>query len=287
MRRLFNAAAAAPRHASSCSLRRRRPAAASLPSRSAATKAARQHAQGPALHPVGTALHLVRANARAKFDETVEVALRLGVDPRKPNQSVRSMVSLPHGIGKTIRVAVFARGAEADKAREAGADVVGAEDLVESMQNGNVDFDRCLATPDMMPLVGRIGRVLGPRGLMPNPKLGTVMRDIALAVRTAKAGQVQFKADKDGLVRAGIGKASFALPALLDNLRTFMVAVSNAKPEGAKGKYVRGMHLSSTMGKGYRVDPVTIDPGSSKFMAGGADPAVNAPAGEPSPPPAP
>jgi large subunit ribosomal protein L1 len=197
---------------------------------------------------------LVKANATAKFDETVEIAMQLGVDPRHADQMVRGVVSLPNGTGKSVRVAVFARGAKADEAKEAGADIVGAEDLMEIVQGGKIEFDRCIATPDMMPVVGRLGKVLGPRNLMPNPKVGTVTMDVAQAVSDAKGGQVQFKVEKAGVVHAGVGKASFDEAKLVENIRAFVDAVAKAKPAGAKGAYMKGISLSSTMGPGVTVN---------------------------------
>ncbi len=203
---------------------------------------------------VEEAIALVKANANAKFDETVDVALNLGVDPRHADQMVRGVVSLPNGTGKTMRVAVFARGAKADEATAAGADIVGAEDLMETIQSGKIEFDRCIATPDMMPIVGRLGKVLGPRNLMPNPKVGTVTMDVKEAVEAAKGGQVQFKAEKAGVVHAGIGKASFTEAQLTENLKSFISAVQKAKPAGAKGTYMKAINVSSTMGPGVTVD---------------------------------
>ena len=199
------------------------------------------------------ALALIKANASAKFDESLEIAMNLGVDPRHADQMVRGSVNLPNGTGKTVRVAVFARGAKADEAREAGADIVGAEDLMETVQGGKIDFDRCIATPDMMPVVGRLGKVLGPRNLMPNPKVGTVTMDVAEAVKAAKGGQVQFKVEKAGVVHAGIGKVSFDADKLAENVRAFVDAVNRAKPTGAKGAYLKKISLSSTMGPGVSV----------------------------------
>ncbi len=204
------------------------------------------------------ALALVKKNATAKFDETIEVAVNLNVDPRHADQMVRGVVTLPKGTGKTVRVGVFARGPKADEAREAGADVVGAEDLLEIVQGGTIDFDRCIATPDMMGLVGRLGKVLGPKGLMPNPKLGTVTMNVAEAVKAAKGGQIEFRVEKAGIIHAGLGKASFADEDLKANLSAFMDALVKAKPSGAKGKYVERVALSSTMGKGVKVDPATV-----------------------------
>lgn len=200
------------------------------------------------------AVKLVKANAKAKFDETVEIALNLGVDPRHADQMVRGVVQLPNGTGKNVRVAVFARGAKADEAKAAGADIVGAEDLMEIVQGGKIDFDRCIATPDMMGVVGRLGKVLGPRNLMPNPKVGTVTMDVATAVKAAKGGEVQFKVEKAGVVHAGVGKASFAPEALAQNIRAFVDAVQKAKPAGAKGTYMKKVSISSTMGPGVSVD---------------------------------
>jgi large subunit ribosomal protein L1 len=205
-------------------------------------------------YPVDEALSLVKANATAKFDETVEVALNLGVDPRHADQMVRGVVNLPKGTGKAVRVAVFAKGAKADEAKEAGADVVGAEDLMETIQGGTIDFDRVIATPDMMGVVGRLGKVLGPKGLMPNPKLGTVTMDVAKAVTDAKSGQVEFRVEKAGIVHAGIGKASFSEEDLRENFRAFVDAIMRNKPSGAKGKYVHKLSVSSTMGPGLKVD---------------------------------
>ncbi len=222
----------------------------------------KQKAQGVSdplkLYPVDEALSLVKANATAKFDETIEVAVNLNVDPRHADQMVRGMVTLPKGTGKTVRVGVFARGAKADEAREAGADVVGAEDLLEIVQGGTIDFDRCIATPDMMGLVGRLGKVLGPKGLMPNPKLGTVTMNVGEAVKAAKGGQIEFRVEKAGIIHAGLGKASFPQEDLKANLDAFMDALVKAKPSGAKGKYVEKVALSSTQGKRVKVDPATV-----------------------------
>jgi large subunit ribosomal protein L1 len=203
---------------------------------------------------VEEAVALVKANAVAKFDETVEVALNLGVDTRHADQMVRGVCSLPNGTGKTMRVAVFARGAKADEATAAGADIVGAEDLVEAIQGGKIDFDRCIATQDLMPLVGRLGKVLGPRNLMPNPKVGTVTMDVKTAVEAAKGGEVQFKVEKAGIVQSGIGKASFDEAKLIENLRAFVDAVNKAKPSGSKGTYLKKVSVSSSMGPGVSVD---------------------------------
>jgi large subunit ribosomal protein L1 len=206
------------------------------------------------LYPIADAVRLLKGTAKAKFDETIEVALNLGVDPRHADQMVRGTVNLPHGTGKTLRVAVFAKGDKADEARAAGADVVGAEDLAEQIQGGTIDFDRCIATPDMMPLVGRLGRILGPRGLMPNPKLGTVTPNVREAVEAAKGGQVQFKVEKAGIVHAGVGKTSFDEEKLVANVRAFVDAINKAKPSGAKGTYLKRANLSSTMGPGVKLD---------------------------------
>jgi large subunit ribosomal protein L1 len=197
---------------------------------------------------------LIKANAKAKFDETVEVAMNLGVDPRHADQMVRGVVTLPNGTGKTVRVAVFARGAKADEARAAGADIVGAEDLMETIQGGKIEFDRCIATPDMMPIVGRLGKILGPRNLMPNPKVGTVTMDVAQAVKNAKGGEVQFRVEKAGVIHGGVGKVSFDDAKLVENIRAFVEAVTRAKPTGAKGTYLKKVSLSSTMGPGVSVD---------------------------------
>ena len=205
------------------------------------------------LYGVDEAISLVKTNATSKFDETVEVALNLGVDPRHADQMVRGVVNLPKGTGKTVRVAVFAKGAKADEAKAAGADVVGAEDLMETVQGGTIDFDRVIATPDMMGVVGRLGKVLGPKGLMPNPKLGTVTMDVSKAVNDAKSGQVEFRVEKAGIVHAGIGKASFSEGDLKENFTAFMDAIIKNKPSGAKGKFVKKVAISSTMGPGVKV----------------------------------
>jgi large subunit ribosomal protein L1 len=203
---------------------------------------------------VEEAVKLVKERATAKFDETVEVAMNLNIDPRKQDQNLRGMVMLPHGTGKSVRVGVFARGDKAKEAEAAGADVVGAEDLAEKIQAGQIDFDRAVATPDMMALVGRLGKILGPRGLMPNPRLGTVTQNITEAVQAAKGGQVEFRADKAGIVHAGVGKASFTEAALIDNVRAFVGAITRAKPTGVKGTYINRVNLSSTMGPGVKVE---------------------------------
>ena len=217
------------------------------------TRAAREAVAGKEDITVEEAVDLIKANATAKFDETVEIALNLGVDPRHADQMVRGVVSLPNGTGKTVRVAVFARGPKAEEAQAAGADIVGAEDLMETIQGGTIEFDRCIATPDMMPIVGRLGKILGPRNLMPNPKVGTVTMDVKAAVEAAKGGEVQFKAEKAGVVHAGVGKASFDAEKLAQNVRAFVDAVQKAKPTGAKGAYMKRISLSSTMGPGVTV----------------------------------
>ena len=216
--------------------------------------AARAAFAGKSNLSVEDAVALVKGNATAKFDETVEISVNLGVDPRHADQMVRGVVGLPNGTGKDIRVAVFARGPKAEEAQAAGADIVGAEDLMETVQSGKIDFDRCIATPDMMPVVGRLGKVLGPRNLMPNPKVGTVTMDVAEAVKAAKGGEVQFKVEKAGVLHAGIGKASFDADKLVENVRAFMSAVAKAKPSGSKGTYMKKVSLSSTMGPGVSID---------------------------------
>ena len=218
------------------------------------TTAAREAFAGKENLSIADAVALVKGNANAKFDETVEIALNLGVDPRHADQMVRGVVSLPNGTGKTVRVAVFARGPKAEEAQAAGADIVGAEDLMEIVQGGKIEFDRCIATPDMMPIVGRLGKVLGPRNLMPNPKVGTVTMDVKAAVEAAKGGEVQFKVEKAGVVHAGVGKASFSEAQLAENVKAFVDAVQKAKPSGSKGSYMKKIALSSTMGPGVTVD---------------------------------
>ena len=218
------------------------------------TTAARAAFAGKDDLSVEDAIALIKGSANAKFDETVEIALQLGVDPRHADQMVRGVVSLPNGTGKSVRVAVFARGDKAEEAKKAGADIVGAEDLMEIVQGGTIDFDRCIATPDMMPVVGRLGKVLGPRNLMPNPKVGTVTMDVAQAVANAKGGEVQFKAEKAGVVHAGVGKASFDDGKLVENVRAFVGAVQKARPTGAKGTYMKKVSLSSTMGPGVTIN---------------------------------
>ena len=218
------------------------------------TTAAREAFAGKENVSIADAVALVKANATAKFDETVEIALNLGVDPRHADQMVRGVVTLPNGTGKSVRVAVFARGPKAEEAQAAGADIVGAEDLMETVQGGKIEFDRCIATPDMMPIVGRLGKVLGPRNLMPNPKVGTVTMDVKAAVEAAKGGEVQFKVEKAGVVHAGVGKASFTEAQLAENVKALIDAVPKAKPSGSKGAYMKKIALSSTMGPGVTVD---------------------------------
>ncbi len=207
-----------------------------------------------ALYDLNEAVTMVKGNANAKFDETIELAINLGVDPRHADQMVRGMVELPHGTGKSVRVAVFARDAKAEEAKEAGADVVGAEDLMEAVQNGQMDFERVIATPDMMAVVGRLGKVLGPRGLMPNPKLGTVTPDVATAVKAAKAGQIEFRVEKAGIIHAGVGKASFSEDQIRENISAFINAINRAKPSGAKGTYMQRVSVSSSMGPGVKIN---------------------------------
>ena len=224
---------------------------------------AREGVERTKLYPVDQAVKLVRDRATAKFDETVEIAMNLGVDPKHADQMVRGVVNLPNGTGRTQRVAVFARGAKAEEAKAAGADIVGAEDLVATVQEGKIDFDRCIATPDMMGLVGRLGKVLGPRGLMPNPRVGTVTPDVTAAVKASKGGAVEFRVEKAGIVQGTVGKASFDEGKLVDNIRAFVDAVSKAKPAGAKGTYIQRVAISSTMGPGVKVDPATLGGGAS------------------------
>src|SRR5919202_6547852 len=211
-----------------------------------------------AVVPLTQAIALAKANAKAKFDETIEISMNLGVDPRHADQMVRGVVGLPNGTGKSVRVGVFARGAKAEEAQAAGVDVVGADDLAAAVQEGEIDFDRCIATPDMMALVGRLGKILGPRGLMPNPRLGTVTMDVRGAVQAAKAGQVEFRAEKAGIVHAGIGKVSFDEAKLVENIKAFADAVAKAKPAGAKGTYIQRIAVTSTMGPGVKVEPNTV-----------------------------
>jgi large subunit ribosomal protein L1 len=222
------------------------------------TTAAREGIDRTKLYPLSEAVKMVKDRAKAKFDETIEVAMNLGVDPRHADQMVRGVVTLPNGTGRTLRVGVFARGAKAEEAQAAGADVVGAEDLAEKVQAGEIAFDRCIATPDMMGVVGRLGKILGPRGLMPNPRLGTVTMDVKGAISAAKGGQVEFRAEKAGIIHAGIGKASFDEDKLLENAKALADAIQKAKPAGAKGNYVQKVALSSTMGPGIRVDATTL-----------------------------
>ena len=212
-------------------------------------------------YDLAEAVKLIKDRATAKFDETVEVAMNLGVDPRHADQMVRGVVNLPNGTGRTVRVAVFAKGAKAEEATKAGADIVGAEDLVETVQKGEIDFDRCIATPDLMPLVGRHGKVLGPRGMMPNPKVGTVTMDIAAAVKASKGGAVEFRVEKAGIVQGGVGKVSFDADKIVENIRAFADAVIKAKPTGAKGNYVKKVSITSTMGPGLKIDPATLSAG--------------------------
>jgi large subunit ribosomal protein L1 len=226
-------------------------------------KAAHQGVDRLKLYAVDEAVKMVRERAKAKFDETIEISMNLGVDPRHADQMVRGVCNLPNGTGRTVRVAVFARGDKAEEAQKAGADIVGAEDLMQEVQAGNINFDRCIATPDMMPLVGRLGKVLGPRGLMPNPKVGTVTMDVAAAVEAAKGGAVEFRVEKAGIIHAGVGKASFGEQALIENIKAFADAVVKARPAGAKGTYVKNIALSSTMGVGVRVEPATLTGASS------------------------
>jgi large subunit ribosomal protein L1 len=221
-------------------------------------RTAREAVERTKLYKLDEAVKLVKSNASVKFDETVEIAINLGVDPKHADQMVRGVVNLPNGTGRTLRVGVFARGAKADEARAAGADIVGAEDLVATVQGGTIEFDRCIATPDMMPLVGRLGKVLGPRGLMPNPKVGTVTMDITAAVKASKGGAVEFRVEKAGIVQGSVGKASFDEAKLAENVRAFVEAVNKAKPTGAKGTYMQRAALSSTMGPGVKLDLSTV-----------------------------
>jgi len=223
------------------------------------TTAIREGIDRKKLYALNEAIGLVKERAKAKFDETVEVSFNLGVDPRHADQMVRGVVNLPNGTGKTVRVAVFAKDAKAEEARKAGADVVGAEDLVEQVQAGNINFDRVIATPDMMPLVGRLGKILGPRNLMPNPKVGTVTPDVAGAVKAAKGGAVEYRVEKAGIIHAGVGKASFTQEALLQNIKALADAVQKSKPAGAKGTYMKRVSVSSTMGPGVHVDPSSVN----------------------------
>jgi large subunit ribosomal protein L1 len=222
------------------------------------TMSAREGVDRTKLYPIEQAVKLVKDRANAKFDETIEIAMNLGVDPRHSDQMVRGVVNLPNGSGRSQRVAVFARGAKADEAKAAGADVVGAEDLVEKVNAGQIDFDRCIATPDLMPLVGRLGKVLGPRGLMPNPKVGTVTMDVTSAVKGAKGGSVEFRVEKAGIIQAGVGKSSFEAQKLVENIKAFADAVQKAKPPGAKGHFINRVAISSTMGPGVKVEPSSL-----------------------------
>ena len=222
------------------------------------TKSIREGVDREKAYGLTEAVKLVKERAKAKFDETIEIAMNLGVDPKHADQMVRGVCTLPNGSGRTVRVGVFARGAKAEEAKAAGADVVGAEDLFEIVNGGKVDFDRCIATPDMMPLVGRLGKVLGPRGIMPNPKVGTVTMDVTNAVKGAKGGSVEFRVEKAGIVQAGVGKASFSEDKLVENIKAFTDAVTRAKPTGAKGTYVKRVAVSSTMGPGVHVDPASL-----------------------------
>jgi len=226
-------------------------------------RAAAEAVEREKLYSIEDAVKLVKSAAKAKFDETIEIAMNLGVDPRHSDQMVRGVCALPHGSGRKLRVAVFAKGAKAEEAKKAGADVVGAEDLAEQVQKGVIDFDRCIATPDMMPLVGRLGKVLGPRGLMPNPKVGTVTADVAPAVKAAKGGAVEFRVEKAGLLHAGVGKASFTEQALVENIRAFAEAVMKAKPSGAKGTFLRRVAVTSTMGPGVKIEPASLTGGAA------------------------
>ena len=221
-------------------------------------KAVREGVDPAKAYPLDEAVKMVKERAKAKFDETIEIAMNLGVDPKHADQMVRGVVTLPNGTGRSVRVGVFARGPKADEAKAAGADVVGAEDLVEKVNGGQIDFDRCIATPDMMGLVGRLGKVLGPRGLMPNPKVGTVTMDVAKAVKDAKGGAVEFRAEKAGIIHAGVGKASFTEAALIENIRALFDSVMKAKPAAAKGNYLKKMAISSTQGPGVIVETSTV-----------------------------
>lgn len=220
--------------------------------------AARERIERDSAYDLAAAVDLIKGNATAKFDETIEIAINLGVDPRHADQMVRGVVALPHGTGKALRVAVFAKGDKAKEAEAAGADLVGAEDLAERITKGEIPFDRCIATPDMMAVVGRLGKILGPRGLMPNPKLGTVTPDVTAAVKAAKAGQIEFRVEKAGIVHAGVGKASFTAEALSENIRAFVDVINKAKPSGAKGTYLKRVSLSSTMGPGLKLNVASL-----------------------------
>ncbi len=228
------------------------------------TAKAREGIDRVKLYPIEEAIGLVKDRASAKFDESVEIAMNLGVDPKHADQMVRGVVNLPNGTGRDVRVAVFARGAKADEAKAAGADVVGAEELVEQVQGGTIDFDRCIATPDMMALVGRLGKVLGPRGLMPNPRVGTVTMDVTGAVKASKGGAVEFRVEKAGIIHGAVGKASFDQGKLVENIKAFVDAVAKAKPAGAKGTYIQRVAVSSSQGPGVKVDPSTVTSGSQQ-----------------------
>lgn len=221
-------------------------------------QAAKQGLDSQKLYPLKEALELIKARAKAKFDETIDISVNLDVDVKQSDQSIRGSIAMPSGLGKTVRIAVFAKGAKADEAAKAGADLVGAEDLAQKIEKGNLDFDRCIATPDMMAIVGKLGKVLGPKGLMPNPKLGTVTTDIKKAVESAKSGQVEFKPDKAGIIHAGLGKASFKTEALAENIKAFMKALNQAKPQSIKGNYILKATLSSTMGPAIKLDISSI-----------------------------
>jgi len=220
-------------------------------------KKAREGVDREKLYPLDEAIKMVKERAKSKFDETIEIAINLGVDPRHADQMVRGVVNLPNGTGRTLRVGVFARGAKAEEAKAAGADLVGAEDLAEKINGGEMNFERCIATPDMMGVVGRLGKVLGPRGLMPNPKLGTVTQDVTAAVKAAKAGSIEYRAEKAGIIHAGVGKASFSEEAITANVKALVSAINRAKPAGAKGTFIKKVSLSSTMGPGVKLDPAT------------------------------
>ena len=226
-------------------------------------RSAREGIERMKLYAIDEAVKMVKARSKAKFDETIEIAMNLGVDPKHADQMVRGVVNLPNGTGRTLRVAVFAKGDKAEEARKAGADIVGAEDLVEIVQKGTIDFDRCISTPDLMALVGRLGKVLGPRGMMPNPKVGTVTMNVAQAVKDAKGGAVEFRVEKAGIVQAGIGKTSFTETAILENIKAFFNAVARSKPAGSKGTYIKRIAISSTMGPGVKVEPTSLSGGAA------------------------
>ena len=226
-------------------------------------RAAREGIERMKLYAIEDAVKMVKARSKTKFDETVEIAMNLGVDPKHADQMVRGVVNLPNGTGRTLRVAVFAKGDKAEEARKAGADIVGAEDLVEIVQKGTIDFDRCISTPDLMPLVGRLGKVLGPRGMMPNPKVGTVTMNVGQAVRDAKGGAVEFRVEKAGIVQAGVGKTSFTETAIIENIKAFFNAVARSKPAGSKGTYIRRIAISSTMGPGVKIEPTSLSGGAT------------------------